>query len=71
MKPRTPATTQPDDLALYDVRQVGLELGIPERSARKLFDCRAFPLVHVGRRLYVRRIDLIAYLDHNTEEAQR
>lgn len=47
---------------LLDVRGVADYLGITERMARRLFDDRAYPVVKVGRRVYVKRTDLDDYI---------
>lgn len=54
---------------LLTVSEVAAELRILPRTARRLFDQRAFPLVRIGRRLYVRRRELEAYLEANTISA--
>ena len=41
--------------------------GLKERAMRHLFTQRVFPVVALGTRLYVRRSDLIAYIDSHTE----
>lgn len=57
---RQPATNLPE---LLSVATVATELSITERQARELFTRRVFALVRLGRRLYVRRDVLAAYLD--------
>lgn len=51
---------------LLGVPDVAQETGLCVRQARDLFNKRRLPLVKIGRRLYVRRGDLMAYLDAAT-----
>jgi hypothetical protein len=44
--------------------------GITERAMRYLFTQRAFPVVALGTRLYVRRSDLLSYFDQQTRPAR-
>jgi len=63
--------TSPDPtLQLLDPAQGAALTGRPERAIRYLFDKRAFPLVRLGRRVYVRRSDFEAYLEASTEPAK-
>lgn len=64
-------TTPPPAALLLDVRAATLLAGTTERTMRRLFDERELPLVRVRRRLYVRRSDLLAYLDANTIPARQ
>ncbi|CAL8975451.1 hypothetical protein TESS_TESS_00852 [Tessaracoccus sp. O5.2] len=54
---------------LLTVADAAAETGLKERTIRHLFDTRAVPLVKIGTRLYVRRADLVAYLDSATVPA--
>jgi len=55
---------------LFTPAEAAAAVGRPERAIRHLFDKRAFPLVKMGRRVYVRRSDLEAYLTASTIPAR-
>lgn len=57
--------------ALLDVPAVADTFNIPERAARELFNRRVFPLVQLGRRLYVRKSEVDAYFETVTIPAKR
>lgn len=56
----------PDLPQLLDVLATAAALGISERATRHLFNVRAFPIVKLGARVYVRRSDLVTYLADRT-----
>ena len=58
------------DIKLLDVPAVVALTGVPLRTVRHLFDTRALPLVHIGRRLFVRQSALEDYLAANTHPAR-
>jgi excisionase family DNA binding protein len=68
----TPNTSQPGTglEQLYTPAEAAAAVNRPERAIRHLFDKRAFPLVKMGRRVYVRRSDLAAYLTASTIPAR-
>lgn len=66
--PHDPETPTPLD-PLYSVRQAAAATGLPERTCRELFNRRYVPLVRIGSRLYVRRSDMLAYIDRRTTPA--
>lgn len=51
---------------LLDVPSAAELTGLSERAMRYLFTRRAFPIVTLGTRLYVKRADLLAHIEHNT-----
>lgn len=51
---------------LMDVPAAAAFAGVKERAMRHLFNRRAFPLVALGTRLYVRRSTLLDYLEAQT-----
>lgn len=62
--------TDPDLNRLYSIPQAAAEFGMLPRTWRSIFDSRAVPLVRIGRRLYVRHADAIAYLEQQTIPAR-
>lgn len=62
---------EPHADTLLAVDDVADYLSINYHAARKLFNVRAFPLVRIGQRLYVRHRDVVAYLDAQTIPAKR
>ena len=55
-----------DTAELLTVAQAAQESGLKQRTIRGLFNTRALPLVRIGSRLYVRRGDLLAFIEAAT-----
>ena len=62
---------------LYTFTEAAAAFSMKPRTWRELFNTRALPLVRIGRRLYVRRSEVLAYLaaqtipvGHDTEADQ-
>lgn len=56
---------------LLDVPAIATATGLTVRTVKDLiYAKRALPVVKVGRRVYVRHADLIAWLDRNTSPAR-
>lgn len=60
-----PESALPEPNPLYTAEQAAAAFGMKYRTWRGLFDSRALPLIRIGRRLYVRRSDALAFLTAN------
>lgn len=55
---------------LLDVPAIEALTGLPRGTVRELVYCRRLPTVKLGRRVYVRRDALDAWIDANTRPAR-
>jgi hypothetical protein len=62
----TTGTHDPATDPLYTFAQAAAAFNMNPRTWRGLFNTRAMPLVRIGRKLYVRRSDALAYLTAQT-----
>lgn len=69
--PENTVTAIPSASALLDWHAVAAYLGLSDTSVRWLLRQRRLPVTHIGKRLYVRRGDLDAYITAHTTTSER